>query len=290
MTLNNPNRAESPIVSDIFEAKTKDRGAPRGYLGMSEIGRVCERSIWYSFRKFTPAPWEGRILLIFEMGDLVEQIILKGLRRAGYVVENAYPDKQLSFSDMGGFFSGHCDGVIALREPNAPKAILECKSANKNKFGEFCKNGVEKQSPEYYAQLQAYMGYSGLESALFMVLCKDNCDIYSERVFFNKEAFMWLQMRASDIIQTHDVVGKLKYPERPEELEQKSVSCQWCNYKTHCWEPKEAAQAYQACISCAFLKIGPDFKPKCTHQGHAFDLKNIHIACDDWKFVGRCPF
>lgn len=285
------SKKDTPIALEIYEAKSRNNRQSRGYLGMSEIGKPCERAIWYSWRKFTPAPMDGRVLVLFELGDHVEQIIARNLRLAGYELWNAYPDQQLSFSDHGGFFSGHCDGVIRLRNlEGAPMAILECKSANKTKFEEMQKHGVEKANPTYFAQMQCYMGYHGLDHAAFMAMNKNDSTIYDEVIRFRKDIFDGLKDRAARVLATHDKDGILIVPDRMVN-DKDSFECKWCQYRTHCYEPDEAIQESMMCRSCNHFELLPGkWAPRCRHTMHECDLVDISRSCPDWSFIGSTPF
>lgn len=286
-----PKKKDHQTVLDIYEAKAREQREPRGYLGMSSIGNECERAIWYGFRKFTPKPMEGRILLLFSFGDAIEKLLTTDLRRAGYELENAYPDKQASFKDFGGFFSGHCDGFITLSKEVRPRAILECKSTNHNKFAEFQKKGVRETYPTYWAQVQCYMGYAGLRETLFIVQNKDSSEIYAEEIAFDAEAFELLKVKAARIITTFDEAGRNWCPEKAFESKDEQA-CKWCDYSLHCWEPTEAVQLHQSCLSCGSLLIGKEsgWLPYCGNLKHQFQLKNCFASCPDWSFVGAIPW
>lgn len=259
---------------------------PRGYLGMSSVGNACARQSWYGWRQTTGAITDGRVLLLFETGKHVEMIVCRALRLAGLVLTGAYPDPQLSFSDHGGFFSGHPDGIC---EDESGKMILEIKSANSNKFKQFEEKGVREVYPAYYAQMILYMGYSGLQRALFLVMKKDDSSIYTEIVPFDPEAFAAIKAKASRIIRTHDAEGRIYIPEKISD-DPRSDDCKWCRYKIVCHEPKEAIQQILSCRSCTYLNIGGDFKPACGHRDHKFPLKEISRACPQWSWVCRSPF
>jgi len=284
-------KKDSDISLEIYEAAAKNRRDSRGYLGMSEIGKPCDLAIWFSWRKFTPAPWDGRILILFELGDHVEQVIIRNLRLAGYELQNAYPDKQLSFEDCGGFFSGHCDGLVRLRTlEGSPWGILECKSANKNKIEDFERHGVEKSNPTYFTQMQCYMGYRGLNHALLMVMNKNDSAIYSEIVRFSPEAFAAAKEKAAKILTTHNDDGTQNVPAKGFD-DPKCLECKWCSYRLHCWEPKEAIQTTSSCRNCHYFALTPpSFKPACRHQAHPVELSNISLCCPEWSFIGKTPF
>jgi hypothetical protein len=63
----------SPTREAIFAAYEAD--AHQGFrlhLGASLIGKPCERSLWYDFRWTTVAQHPGRLLRLFETGQLEE--------------------------------------------------------------------------------------------------------------------------------------------------------------------------------------------------------------------------
>jgi len=213
----NTDRIAEQLVYSIYEAATKAEDKPRNYLGMSEIGGHCDRALWYSFNKYEYEPLDGRVLMLFHLGDLIEQELIRLLQSAGYRIT----DTQLAFSDFDNKFSGHCDGIIhgVTKEPH----IFEAKSANKRRFETIKKKGVRAVAPEYYCQCQCYMGYAKLNRAIIVVYCKDTSEVYAERFDFNQADFDALRLRAKNIIEAQAA------PERDI-----SDRCKWCRYKNIC--------------------------------------------------------
>lgn len=277
---------QDKIALEIYEAAIREyervnqerrygRESHRRYLGMSQIGDPCSRKLWFDFRGFSPKPKDGRMLLIFDDGDHVEEKLVKYLRIAGYKLENTGKD-QLAFRMFDDHFCGHCDGVIygVTQLPH----ILECKSANKNKFETFRKNGVKATYPQYHAQCQCYMGYSGLERALVVVYCKDNAQIYTERIHFNKHDFETYNNKAFDIITSNDPPKKT--------LKQDSMECQWCDYSIPCWSPGEAIvmASDKTCGTCHYFEWH-GLKKCCTHPDHPYFLNIYGMVCPDYSYM-----
>ena len=77
------------------------------------------------------------------------------------------------------YSQGHFDAIIFL---GSQKAILEIKTAKDASFKVFVNKGLKVWSPRYYAQVQSYMGMSGIYSAYILVLNKDNSEIFDELV------------------------------------------------------------------------------------------------------------
>lgn len=278
------------LAGELYEAMAKNRGEDRKYLGVSGLGRPCLRETWFDWRGFTPTPWDGRVLMIFEMGNQVEILLTKTLRLAGYQLEHAYPERQLSFEAFGGLLRGHADGVITIWiDGRQVRALLECKSANANKFEEFALRGCKSANPTYYAQVQGYMHFAGLEHCLFLVMGKDGSQIHAETIRKDPVEVARLLEIAGKILLTNDAEGKISIPDRISE-DRKSQDCRWCRFSSACWDPKDAIQAKQHCRSCSFFHIGGDWKPRCSHSKHPCNLKDISLGCPDWKWIWRAPF
>ena len=258
------------VANNLYEAAARSRNDQprRNYLGMSAIGDPCERKLWFGFRGFTPLPLDGRVIMLFRFGDRVEEEVIHWLRAAGYHVEG----QQEGFSDHGGWFSGHCDGIIhgITNQPH----ILEIKSCNAKKFNAFKKYGVQKTYQIYWDQSQCYMGYAGLERALFVIQNKDNSEIYTERVYFDQEAFTLLRKKAFSVITSND-------PIKPE-FAKDSQTCSWCDHRITCWNPEESIQTLQDCMTCQDMRWD-GLKRFCHNPEHAFELVQRNGACPDWK-------
>lgn len=257
-----------PVANGMYEAASRelhDEGQRR-YLGMSGIGHPCARKIWYGFRQYTPQNMEGRFKMIFSLGNVVEQEVLKWLRVAGYTVEG----QQEEFVALNGLFAGHCDGIIhgVTQRPH----ILEIKSASASRFKAFQTGTICQVAPTYAAQVQCYMGYSGLDRAIWVVMNKNNCEIYTERVHFDEVHFRRIEARARIIINSNIAPDRL-YPEPGRE-------CEMCEYRGHCWSAPyvQVNKTCGTCISCRMENL----QAECSH--HKKTIKKWGMACPDWCF------
>jgi hypothetical protein len=88
----------TPTLSAIyasFEARQGD--GFRDHLGASLIGKSCARALWYDFRWATPARHTGRILRLFETGQLEEARLVRDLRATGATVLEVDPETGRQF-------------------------------------------------------------------------------------------------------------------------------------------------------------------------------------------------
>lgn len=177
---------DSETVQAIY-AHWKQRGdsePKRGYLGGSAIGTECERQLWYAFRECSEPQFEGRLYRLFNRGHREEPVFVDELKAIGCQVHEVGPDgEQFEVVAFGGHFKGHADGV-ALGIPEAPQTwhLLEMKTSNTKDFNAIKKHGVEKHKPVHFAQMQVYMHLLKLDRALYMVVCKETDELYTERV------------------------------------------------------------------------------------------------------------
>jgi hypothetical protein len=137
--------AELPVITSltreaifsVYEADASD--GFRSHLGASLIGKECERALWYDFRWVTRSKHPGRLLRLFETGQLEEARLVLNLRRTGATVLEVDPEtgRQFRVQAHGGHFGGSLDGV-AINLLEAPKVwhVLEFKTHSNKSFGD----------------------------------------------------------------------------------------------------------------------------------------------------------
>jgi hypothetical protein len=195
-----PLHATVSKIYAAYEADAEEDNRP--HLGASLIGHECERYLWLTFRWADKKKFDGRMLRLFDTGNLAEARFVADLRRIGVQVHETDPEgKQWRVSDIGGHFGGSMDGAV-LGLPEAPKTwhVAEFKTHSDKSFNDLTKKRVEKSKPQHYAQMQVYMGLMSLDRALYYGVCKDNDEVYTKWVHFDQSVFDQLQARAKKII------------------------------------------------------------------------------------------
>ena len=91
---------------------------------------------------------------------------------------------------------------------------------------------MQRTKPDYFAQLQIYMAYMDLGSALFTALNKDTQALHHEIVAFDARASQALSDKAVDVIRAAEA-GELppRIAASPD-----FYLCRWCAYAQRCWE------------------------------------------------------
>lgn len=213
-------------INKMYEDKNKQRRR----LGLSQAGHKCKRFLWFKHRGYDEPKIEGRVLRLFELGNIVEDHIANDLREAGFNLHSQQKEVVFTYEDIT--LKGHIDGIIEglVEAPKTPH-IWECKTANKKKFNDFLAKGYKLFNPVYYWQTQFYMLGLKLKRAAAFVYCKDDSRLAMERIRLNKDATV---DRLEDVFQ---VISQDDPPERAcpriDWFEAK-----WCPFYNECWGVK----------------------------------------------------
>jgi hypothetical protein len=159
------------------------------------------------------------------------------LKAAGFdLLTHRRDGGQFGFETAGGRIRGHIDGVI-VGGPDigiAWPALFEHKALKAKSWSDVVKRGVELSKPVYFAQLQLYMAYMELETALFTCLNKDTQELHHEKVGFVPHIAQGLSDKAVEIIRAAEVND---FPPRIATSPDFHI-CRFCPFHTTCWETR----------------------------------------------------
>lgn len=267
-----------------YEAKRESGHRP--HMGGSQIGRECERALWYQFRHVGAEPMEGRILRLFETGNREEARLIANLRAIGVTVWDRDPDtgKQITYTALGGHFALSLDGIgEGFAESSVPHN-LEFKTMNDRNFKAILKDGLEKSNPVYWAQCHIGMHLAELDRCAFIAVNKNTDEIYMERITYDPALAIRLLAKAERIIFTDKPPAKIS-------ADPAFFGCKWCEFANNC---HNARPPEVNCRTCAHATPEPDGTWSCA-AGQAFGvvcaehLFNYHAmgwemrdAGDDW--------
>ncbi len=244
--------AELPAITSatreaIFAAYEADADEGfRPHLGASLIGKDCERALWYDFRWTTPVRHAGRLLRLFETGQLEETRLVRNLRRTGATVLETDPEtgRQFRVVAHGGHFGGSLDGV-AIKLLEAPRSwhVLEFKTHSAKSFADLVAKRVRGSKPQHFAQMQIYMHLTGLERAMYLAVCKDTDDLYVERIEHDAVVAEALLQKAQRVIFVATPPPRIS--EDPSWYQ-----CRLCDHAALCHGADNAPAAAVHCRSC----------------------------------------
>lgn len=167
-------------------------------INVGDLGGECERAIYYSFRWVSPLEeHSGKQLRLFATGNLEEERLIADLERAGVQV--------FGTQERIRFVAGHVRGKIdgrALNVPSAPDTehLAEFKSSNTKNFKLLAKDKIQKAKPAHYVQCQLGMHALGLTRALYLVVNKDDEELYEEIVHYDADFCARIIAKAEAII------------------------------------------------------------------------------------------
>lgn len=258
----------------------------RRHLGGSEIGHWCERHLFYKFRWAVEVKHEGRMLRLFTRGHYEEPRFIELLKRLGMqiVCEDPKTLKQFTIEDHNGHFGGSLDTLIRKMydDPNQKRIYLgEFKTYAEKYFKPLIKNGVQKEKPDHYAQMQIYMHKRKLTKALYCAINKNNDELYFEFVDLNVKVAEDLIEKAGRIIFTD------KTPIRGSD-DSTWYRCgpKWCEHRDICHKMSVPALN---CRTCAFSEPLTDFKHheawRCNHNEKLITTNHQRQGCLDHIFL-----
>ena len=219
------------IPALIYKAlKDNQDKTPRGHLGSSIIGRECQREVWYIWRWAKSPDHEGRLLRLFRRGQEEEPYVVSDLRSIGMEVHDhdSKTGDQFRISDLGGHLGGSLDGAVSKVPGYGPTwMVLEIKTSGVKPFTKLIKNGVKKEKFEHFTQMQLYMRGTGMKKALYLAVCKDNDQIYTEIVDFDESEAELAIKKAKNIIEADSPPEKIS--DHPS-----WYKCKMCDQRAHC--------------------------------------------------------
>ena len=115
------------LVDRIYKHYEERPDKSRSHLGASEIGYECERRLWLSFRWAASESFDGRILRLFETGNLAEQRFIDNLQAIGITVKplDAETGLQHQVSELSKHFGGSIDAIAYnIEEENPDKPYI----------------------------------------------------------------------------------------------------------------------------------------------------------------------
>jgi hypothetical protein len=241
-----------------YEKQESEKERRKHALGASQIGRPCDREIWYGFRLCSKPSFGGRMLRLFRRGFDMEPQFAEELNAIGLEAKtHDEHDKQFRVTSNNGHCACNFDGIVrGIESEHISKkdwGLLEMKTHNEKSFKGLTRQQVEEAKVEHYAQMQISMGIGGLKFALYIAENKNDSDVYSELVMFDEAEFSRYEKRASDIINAnvppHRINDRLDW-----------WPCKFCDAKGVC---KQGKIPPVNCCTCCHSSPDADGKWSC---------------------------
>jgi len=205
---------------------------PRDYLGASALGHDCLRKIQWDWRR--PPSFPARTRRIFQRGHWWESYAVDLLQQATFkIVRNS---DAIAFSQLGGRFKGHGDGMIIAgptMEGVAYPCLWECKGLGSKGWTKLDKDGLAKAYPGYADQVALYQAYFGLTEhpAIFTACNMDTMEILHLLIPFDAARAQAVSDRAVTVISADEAGETLpRVAADPSDFR-----CRFCPHRESCW-------------------------------------------------------
>lgn len=273
----------SPTVLAIYRAYEAENSQRDGKtISVSTLADECARKLFYDFRWVSDQEKiEGRTLRIFETGNIEEERWLENLRKIGCeVVDRADDGNQIRVNLCGGHVGGYLDCEV-LGLPEAPKTwhVGEIKSHNLKSFTALKRDGVRKSKPLHFGQIQTYMHARGRDRGIYLAVCKDNDELYAERLHLDVDYVLRLLARAERIIESSEPPRKL----HEDPSAKMAFACSWCKHADVC---HRQAMPRVNCRTCLHSQAERDGRWSCSRWMKPLSLEEQKEGCPNHLF---CP-
>lgn len=297
-------REQLPKAEDAYKEQKTEL---RTHLGGSQIGRECNREIWYGFRWVVDieekVEWhEGEhvgdpckacltrqadMIRLLNRGHLEEPRFVSLLLTIGCQVwQHNAQGKQFKVSLLDGHYGGSCD-CVAVGIPDLPEgtpALVEMKTYNQKNFEKLLKGGVKAAKPQHHHQMQTYMGGLGLSVCLYLAVNKNNDAIYAELIAFD------YKMYVADIERARTIV----YINTPPKKISNSPAwhiCRICEARFVCHKipdnSKEIRQPMRNCRTCIYSKPVAGDQWACGfYDGAILSKEKQILGCGQYTQIG----
>jgi hypothetical protein len=170
----------------------------------SSIGSDCIRKIWYETVSDYEPEFSEDTLRIFEVGDVMEPVIVEWLRRDGYEVEYN-PGSQEAGTEIvipvnGGEIRGHHDAIIKPSMDIAVDTMIDIKTMNDFAWKKWKSTGTMKNKFGYACQATIYAGAFGLTQCGVVGMNKNNSKLHMDTFPFDPMLYETLISKAEYIL------------------------------------------------------------------------------------------
>jgi hypothetical protein len=218
------------------------------------------------------------MIRLFDHGNWEEKRLVADLRAIGATVYELDPEtgRQITYTAFGGHFGASLDGV-AKGLPEAPHKwhTLEFKTSNDKGFKSLKNEGVQKNKPQHYAQMQVGMELSGIDRAMYIAVNKNTDEIHAERIKHKDREATRLLSRAERVIFSQDPLERIS--EKPDWYQ-----CKWCDMAKVC---HHRAIPEVNCRTCLHSTPERNGTWTCARHKTTIDSKAQRAGCPDHLFL-----
>lgn len=203
------------LINKYYSELKKDREQHHFYI--TDAGK-CPRAVFFKFKKAPAEEMEPRVLMMFDHGDHIHQLVMKpllGIRGIQVVAaEVKIPPQEL--------ITGRADAILS---DGKELYVLDIKSIN----GQIFKSLVQPKE-EHINQVQLYLHFFKQKKGILLYVNKDTQELKEFLVDYDPKIPQFLLEKLNDLktkIEKNTVPDRI--PEWPDNWQ-----CQYCQFKEIC--------------------------------------------------------
>ena len=170
--------------------------------------------------------------------------------------------------------------ACAVGLPEAPKTwhVVEFKTHNDKSFADMRKKGVAAAKPLHYAQMQCYMGWSGMERALYLACNKNTDELYGERIRFDQVTFLELMAKAERVVAATEPMEKINQ-------DSAWYQCRFCDHHPVCHQGDLPAVSCRTCAHATPCMTRSSGVWRCEWHDKDLTIAEQKRACQEHLFI-----
>lgn len=248
-----------PKIKDAYSQKAES--GRRSHFGFSGAGDPCDRALWLRWRWMNEPEFakkneelqhkldSARMKRLVNRGHLEEARFLSLLEMIGTHIEDPTTGQERVEAFHG--HAGSALDAVMYNSPDIPNEwhLGEFKTMNDKNFKELKVKAVRIKKPAHFIQMQLCMLTRGIHKCLYMVVNKNDDDIYTEVVLFDELFAQNALTRINRLIYAEGAPPKIHGD--PSWHQCKFCDCAaLCHLKTYMPE--------RSCRSCIMARPGAD--------------------------------
>lgn len=263
-TLGDPDVLEKfgPELGAVLTGRLKDQSEKRTpTLRMSNIGTPCKRRLWYELHDYPGEELDGKTLLKFTYGALIESLVLVLAEAAGHKVERCQEEVNV-------------DGIVGHIDAVLDSVLIDIKSCSSYSFKKFKEGTIfEDDAFGYLGQISGYAKALNLPAA-WIAVDKTSGELTVLRIPQEKISAYDISGRIAEV---REAVGLSDAPARGYSDEPYgesgnrclSIQCSYCRYRDVCWKDSNDGSG----LRTFFYSKKPVFMTKVLREPRVFESK-----------------
>lgn len=220
------------VAGASFDKWFEERKERRPHtIHFSEYGDPCKRRLWYKVNEPDTGKPDGKAIVKFFYGDMLENLVLTTAAYAGHDVQHQQARLEYDIKGTPWKLTGRIDAVI-------DGTMVDVKSVTKNSEEKF-KGGLADDPFGYYQQLNGYAVAAGYVDAGFLTIQKElghinYYPIVVDAGVFQRDAFDAVNVVSASSATMWDPLPPVKMSATSKN-EKLCVTCSYCPFKKRCF-------------------------------------------------------